>query len=109
MLFLMISIIVFALFTFVLYKMGDRNFLSRGVLGLLMFSIIVNVALGVAYAAPFGDGIGINNDLAYWVITDDKMWTVDLFRTFYEGSTIFSLVLLALYCGVVVFEARRAR
>ncbi len=113
MIFVIFVLIVFTLFAFSLFKLGDKKFLSKSSLVLLIFSIIANIALAIAYASPYGDGIGINNDLAYWIITDKNWgapsWSLELFRSFYQNSTILSLILLLVYCGSLLIEAKRAK
>ena len=115
MLFTILVLIIFALFAFLLYKLGDKKFLSQSSLVLLIFSIIANIALANNYStlATSGDGIGITNSLASWIITDKNWaaptWTMELFRSFYENSTMVSLILLLAYCSFLLFEAKRAK
>ncbi|XKI12395.1 NADH-ubiquinone oxidoreductase chain 6 [Sporosarcina sp. ANT_H38] len=85
---------------------------SIGLLPLLLFSILANVALAQNYTQSLivgaNDGIGVSNILASFFIPEDK-WSQELFHSFYEASTIITIVLLQLYLLCLLLEGFKRR
>jgi hypothetical protein len=83
---------------------------SKAFLVLVLFSIIVNISLAQNYTQSLipevNDGIGISNDLAYWAIGEGG-WSIEQFRTVYNGSTTLSIILVIVYAFILVFEKRK--
>jgi hypothetical protein len=51
------------------------------------------------------DGIGISNQLAYWIIGETQ-WTQEMFKSFYDQSTYLALLLILLYPVVLLAETK---
>lgn len=81
---------------------------SKGILVLLVLSIIVNTSLAQNYTAsllpyPVNDGIGIHNSLAFLVIGQEN-WSKELFKAAYDYSTAVSVGLLVIYAILIIVE-----
>ena len=96
-------IFVVGLFSF-LSRLTDSFKFSKTILVLALLSITANISLAQNYSHSLvpgvNDGIGISNRIAYWIITDDNWgnrWSVELFKTFYDRSSILLLIVLQFY------------
>lgn len=78
---------------------------STALLPILLFSILVNVALAQNYTqsliAEANDGLGISNNLAYFLIGEDR-WSQ--FQSSYNFSTNVTIVLLISYSLILISE-----
>lgn len=105
--FLFLVLISWLIFLYVLYKKtGKSGKYSKGILALLIFSIIVNVHLGLNYVASYSpqqDGIVITNWLSFLIIGEDG-WSISLFKQKFDYSTAVTITLLVLYCFSLVVE-----
>lgn len=106
MMFMLIVLLVFVIYFIIFYK--RQGTVSRPIFILLLFSIITSISLAENYISSLipqiNDGIGVSNDLAKWIITDDVRWTHELFKQYYISSVNISLLLLVIYSVVVLFE-----
>lgn len=100
------------LMVFVVKNKWKRPF-TTGSLVPLLFSIIANISLSQNYTESLikgaNDGMAISNKLAYWIITDDgwgRNWTTGLFKSFYEISTMISILLLVFFCISLIMESK---
>jgi hypothetical protein len=84
---------------------------STGILPLLLFSIVANVALSQNYTQSLipeaNDGIGISNSLAAFLISEEH-WSHELFKTYYLNSTSISIVLIVVYMIFLALENIRS-
>lgn len=108
MVFTLLVLILNVVFCFILWRKSDPLKLTKPLLVTLLISLISNVSLAQNYTHSLipgaNDGIGISNFLAYWIITDETTWSVQLFKFFYTASTIISTALVILLVFVFLFE-----
>ena len=112
MFFLLGSLLLFFVFIVILRKKSDKlKSYSQPTLVLFLFSLLINVSLAQNYTTsliPEGhDGIGISNFLAYLVITDEVRWSIELFKNYYNISSIVSFFLLILYVVLLIVEKNK--
>lgn len=50
------------------------------------------------------DGIGVSNQIAYWLIGEDR-WSQDLFRVCFERSIYITFILIIVYPIVLIIES----
>lgn len=85
---------------------------SKGMGIAIALSILVVISLAQNYTQSLipeaNDGIGISNQLAYWIIGENG-WSQDSFRNIFEKSIYFSLILIAVYPIVLVTESKLER
>ena len=105
-------IFVVGLFIF-LSRLTDSFKFSKTMLVLALLSITANISLAQNYTHSLvpgvNDGIGISNKIAYWIITDDNWgnrWSVELFKTFYDRSSIILLLVIILLVISIAVETR---
>jgi uncharacterized membrane protein len=58
------------------------------------------------------DGIGISNGIARWIITDEnwgRFWSVELFKRFYDSSTIVLIIAIIIFITALAVETKNAR
>lgn len=108
MLFVIICMVVWGLYTFVMKRRLNEKFrLFNALLPLVIFSVIVSLSLGINYVASaipsINDGIAIHSSLAYWIIWEDS-WSVNLFKKYFDYSIGMSVILLALYSGLRIIK-----
>ena len=114
MLFLSGSLLFFVLFMIMFYKRSEKpKRFSQPILVLFLFSLLVNVSLAQNYTTSLipeaYDGIGISNFFSYMIITDNVRWSRELFKTYYNISTIVSFFLLILYSILLIIEKPRLK
>lgn len=109
--FLLPAFLLFYLLLRILDK-NDRK--SKATLVLLITSLLFNIALAQNYnynliPFPERDGFAVSNSLAYYVFGEDHFghWNSDLFRTGYEISINVTILLLAIYISLIVWERRK--
>lgn len=108
MLFIIICIVIWGLYTFVMKRrLKERFRLFNALLPLVLFTIIISLSLGINYVASaipgINDGIAIHNFLAYWIIGEDN-WSINLFNNYFNYSLAFSIILLIFYSGFRVYK-----
>ncbi|WP_231505601.1 hypothetical protein [Bacillus sp. EB01] len=103
--FLIISVIVFK-------HSGVTNPFSKGVGIAIGISLLAAVCLAQNYSHSLvpgiEDGIAISNMVSYWIIGEDG-WSKVLFKQWFEGFTIISLLFIISYPIVLTFESRMGR
>jgi hypothetical protein len=86
-----------------------RHPFSKGVAIAAALSMLSTICLAQNYTeslVPGGqDGIAVSNRIAYWIIGED-LWSVQLFRVYFESSIYITLMLIVLYPVVLVLETR---
>ena len=90
-------------------KVGVRHAYSTGALLATGFSFLALVCLSQNYTQnlipEINDGIGMANNVAYWIIGEDG-WSLDLFRKTFEQSVYITLALLLAYPVIYMVESR---
>jgi hypothetical protein len=104
----------FLLFYLLLRILDKYDRKSKATLVLLITSLVFNIALAQNYnynliPFPERDGYSVSNSLAYYVFGEDHFghWNSDLFRTGYEISINVTILLLAIYISLIVWERRK--
>ncbi|ALC92787.1 hypothetical protein AM500_12665 [Bacillus sp. FJAT-18017] len=91
---------------------GVANPFSKGVGIAIAISLIAAVCLAQNYSYSLipgiEDGIAISNLVSYWIIGEDG-WSQGLFRQWFEGFTIISLLFIIAYPIVLTVESRIGR
>lgn len=106
--FIIITIFIWVLYTFIMKKKKKESFrFYKALLPMVIFSAIIVADLGINYAASaipnINDGIGIHTFWAYWIIGDDS-WSIPLFKSYFDKGSIVSIVLLLVYSILRVVE-----
>jgi len=95
-----------------LRKAGILYAYSNGIMLAIALSLLANVCLAQNYTQSLiserNDGIGISNQVAYWIIGEDG-WSENLFQKSFEQSVYVTLLLLAVYVIVLLVESRLRR
>lgn len=82
---------------------------SKGMLLTILFSLVTAVCLAQNYTQSLipevNDGIGISNQVAYWIIGEDG-WSKDIFRTRFEASLYLTFAAIVLYPLILIAESR---
>lgn len=82
---------------------------SKGIALGTGLSLLAAVCLAQNYTQSLipevNDGIGISNQVAYWIIGEDG-WTKEMFRKSFEQSVYFTLLLLVAYPLVLIVESK---
>lgn len=103
-------VIIIAVYAF--RKIGIRNPYSKGMGIAIALSILIVISLAQNYTQSLipeaNDGIGISNQLAYWIIGENG-WSQDMFKNMFEKSIYFSLILIVAYPFVLVTESKLER
>lgn len=99
--FILITLILWVIYTFLMKKNFGKEFeISKALVPLILISLISTICLGVNYVASavpsLNDGIGIHNFIAGWIIGDDN-WSVQLFKSYFDISVYASLLLTLIY------------
>lgn len=85
---------------------------SKGIGLAIALSLLANICLAQNYTQSLipeaNDGIGISNQIAYWIIGDDR-WTHELFKNSFEQSVYFTFLLMVVYLLVLVMESTTRR
>lgn len=88
------------------------NPISKGIGISIALSIFGAVSLGQNYTQSLipeaNDGIGISNEIAYWIIGEDG-WTQEMFRNAFELSLYVALILIVMYPIILVIETKFSR
>lgn len=99
--------VVLVIFLILLVKSyRQNNKVSNSILGLLMLSIIISIALGINYVVALvggQDGIAIENKIAYLIIGENR-WSVELFRLYFHTSLISNVILFITYIGSLFLQ-----
>jgi TRAP-type C4-dicarboxylate transport system permease large subunit len=111
----LLFIVVVGLFIY-LSRLSDNFKFSKTMLVFSLLSITANISLAQNYTHSLvpgaHDGIGISNKIAYWIITDDEWgnrWSVELFKTFYDRSSILLILVIILLVFSIVIETKLNR
>mgnify|MGYP000926520997 CR=1 FL=1 len=112
MIFVIIALIAWIIFTFYLKKrLRDKFRLSEALLPLVLGSYLITVDLGINYVAgaipTLNDGIGLHSRFAYFIIGEDS-WSIELFRKIYDISYTISIVLTILYIAFLFINRRKS-
>ena len=103
-LFILISIVIFLIIISLYYTVDKKRFISKSLLAMELYSLIVSMIFGVCLAGCLSDGLYINNSLAWWIIGDDD-WSFGLFRIYFEYSLLVSIFLLIIFIISTVIES----
>ncbi|MGW9127648.1 hypothetical protein ACWGPW_21915 [Paenibacillus chitinolyticus] len=102
--------IVTFLFVFAMKKTDIDNVYSKGLLILIICSLISNISLSENYTHSLipevNDGIGISNKVSYWII-GDRGWSQEAFGTLFEWSVYVTMLLVILYMFTVIIEKKK--
>jgi len=95
----------------IVFRQAGASFVySKGVALAGGLSALAVICLGQNYTQSLipeaNDGIGVSNQVALWIIGDDR-WSKDIFREAFEQSITFTLCLFAAYPIVLWVESRR--
>jgi uncharacterized membrane protein YjdF len=105
-----IGIVLFITMAMVLYRTNAKSrYLSTSILCVLLFSIISTISLGINYVAAFTgnqDGIALTGRLAKLIIGGDR-WSLELFFSYFEAFTTFSIVSIFIYFIALLHENKR--
>jgi len=111
----LLFIVVVGIFIY-LSRLSDDFRFSKSMLILSLFSIAANISLAQNYNQSLipgaNDGIGISNQIAYWIITDKNWgqnWSVELFKNFYDISSIVLILAIIIFVASVGIETRLKR
>lgn len=109
MVFILICFIFVIVSIFILRKAGISNPYSKGYAIAIGISIIAVVCLAQNYTQSlipaFNDGIGISNQLAYWIIGEDH-WSQEVFKNVFVSSIYLALFLIVAYPVILVIETK---
>ena len=93
----------------VIRRLGIKNPFSKGLAISIAVSILAFVSLAQNYTQSLipgtNDGIGISNQMAYWIIGEDG-WSQELYKNMFEQSIYISLLLIAAYPIVLMIESK---
>lgn len=93
-------------------RYGIPNPYTKGVGLAIAFSLLAAISLAQNYTQSLipeaNDGMGISNQLAYWIIGEDG-WSQEMFKKSFERSTYISLLLMAAYPIVLLIESKTRR
>lgn len=102
-------LVVLIIAVLVIRRLGIKNPYSKGICIAFAFSILAVVSLAQNYTQSLipnaNDGISVSNSLAYWIIGEDG-WSQEMFKNMFEQSIYISLILIAAYPIVLVFESK---
>lgn len=92
---------------FLFRKVGVPYPLSRIMLVVMIFSVLVTACLGQNYSHSLipgiHDGISVSNKIAFFIMGDDG-WSHEKFKKFFDGSIIASLLSIVLYLVSLLYE-----
>jgi hypothetical protein len=112
MLFIFLCLIIIIVSLVFFRKYAILNPFSKGIALAIALSIVAVVCLAQNYTQSLipeaNDGIGISNQVAYWIIGEDG-WSKESFRVFFENSVYFTLFLIITYPVVLIFESKLKR
>lgn len=112
MFFLLGCLIIIAVSIAVLRKKGVLYPFSKGIALAIGLSLLTAVCLSQNYTQSLipeaNDGIGISNQISYWIIGEDG-WSNNMFRKWFEQSVYFTLFLLAAYPLVLMVESKEVK
>jgi hypothetical protein len=82
---------------------------SKGILLAIFTSVVAVICLAQNYTQSqipeANDGIGISNQVAYWIIGEDG-WSKEKFQNLFENSIYFTFYLIIAYPVVLVVESK---
>jgi len=111
MIFVIIVLIAWIIFTLVLKKRSSTQFrFSEALLPLVLVSYLVTIDLGINYVAgaipKLNDGIGLHSKFAFFIIGEDG-WSLELFKKIYDISLNISIVLTLIFIVLLLLNRRR--
>ncbi|SEG43462.1 hypothetical protein [Paenibacillus sp. UNC499MF] len=112
MLYSVVCLIAATIWAVVMKKAKVNAVYSNTVLMLLFCALVAAIGLSQNYTQSLipeaTDGIGIANDVAYWIIGEGN-WSTARFKSFFEMSLYVSLFLVVLYPLLLLIEKRTAK
>lgn len=104
------SCLIFVILSIIIFKKaGIQQPFSKGLTVAIFISLLAVICLAENYTHSLipevNDGIGITNQIAYWIIGED-FWSHELFQKTYEQSIYITLALLVLYPVILVTELK---
>ncbi|MDF2946536.1 MAG: hypothetical protein K0S51_1215 [Bacillales bacterium] len=94
---------------FIMKKRNVISPFSKGAFLALFVSLLATICLGQNYTESLipeiHDGIGISNQLAYWII-GERTWSVELFKQYFDNSIYLNLFLIFIYPLVLILEPK---
>jgi hypothetical protein len=107
--FVFVSFVLLITSVFVIQRFGIKNPFSRGLGLAIALSILAVVSLAQNYTQSLipeaNDGLGISNQLAYWIIGEDG-WSQDRFKNMFDQSVYITLLLIVAYPIVLIIESK---
>ncbi len=95
--FVLVVVAIFLILSVKMYR--ESGNVSHSILGLLLLSIIISLALGINYVAALTggqDGIAIENKIAYLIIGEQGC-SLELFRLYFHTALISNVIFLLIY------------
>lgn len=90
-------------------NLGIHNAFSKGIGIAIALSVLGTISLSQNYTQSLipevNDGIGISNQIAYWIIGEGR-WSLEMFQTMFELSLYITLFLIMVYPIVLVTESK---
>jgi hypothetical protein len=112
MLFILGSVALLIISVIVFKHSGVANPFSKGVGIAIGLSLIAAVCLAQNYSQSLipgiQDGIAISNMVSYWIIGEDG-WSQELFKQWFVGFTIISILFTIAYPIVLTVESKAGR
>lgn len=106
----LISLVIWIFYAIVYKRTSTKYWLSKCLLPLLLFWILITVDLAVNFLGAsipeLNDGIGLHGVLSY-LIVGEKGWSLQLFEKLYHEAVYISLGLLVVYSVLLVVEGKK--
>ncbi len=112
MLFLLSLLVLLSVIFLLLKKFSIKRPLFISLTVAFIISFFSSISLWFNYEASFGeqDGIGISNQISYWIITDGTQWSQALFRDYFLYSLIVSILIVSfLIVDLFTYKRRKPR
>jgi hypothetical protein len=107
--FVFVSFVLLTIFVFVTQWFGINNPFSKGMGLAIALSILAVVSLAQNYTQSLipeaNDGLGISNQLAYWIIGEGS-WSQERFKNMFDQSVYITLLLIVAYPIVLIIESK---
>lgn len=112
MILLIASVLVSVIIVFIQRRRREIYCYTPAFIFLFGLAILSTICLAQNYTnsllTQLNDGIGISNGLAYAII-GERMWTISLFKTYFNVSVYFSCALLILLVLSFILESRKLK
>jgi hypothetical protein len=107
--FVFVSVVLLITSVFVIQRFGIKNPFSKGIGLAIALSILAVVSLAQNYTQSLipeaNDGLGISNQLAYWIIGEGS-WSQERFKNMFDQSVYITLLLIVAYPIVLIIESK---